>query len=126
MIVRVVAAVVVDDLPAAKAWYAKAFGRKPDAEPMGGLLEWHLSEGGWLQVVDVNAIRTIQEMPGWGAAGASSVSFVIDDLAAQLARFEANGIPLGPQHTTPDFNTATVRDPFGNLITFVEARKPTG
>ena len=112
---------VVDDLAAARTWYEQVLGSPPDAAPMEGLLEWHLAGSGWLQVVDVDIVRTIQQRANWGAAGSSSAAFVVDSLDDQLGIFTSNGIPVGPVYTTgPSFKTATVADPSGNLLTFVE------
>jgi hypothetical protein len=88
---------------------------------MTGLLEWHFTDGGWLQVVDIRTVRDIQEMRDWGRAGSSSVSFVVASLTDQLALFEANGIRVGKTFETKgSLRTATVTDPAGNLVTFVE------
>lgn len=115
------AGVVVDDLEAARAWYQIMLGRPPDATPMGGLLEWHLASDAWLQVVDIAKVREVQHAPQWGSAGASSVSFVVAHLDDQLATFAANRIAIVSQYTTASsLKTATVRDPAGNFVTFVE------
>jgi catechol 2,3-dioxygenase-like lactoylglutathione lyase family enzyme len=118
---RVLAGVVVDDLEAAKKWYESVLGRPADAAPMGGLLEWHLNDAAWLQVVDIKTVRNVQRDARWGGAGASSVSFVVERLDDELAMFAAEHIPLVSQYTTKGFaRTATVRDPSGNYVTFVE------
>gem|GEM_PF-5751912 len=88
---------------------------------MAGLLEWHLNDAVWLQVVDIKTVRDVQHDAQWGGAGASSVSFVVEHLDDELATFAAQHIPLISQYTTKDFaRTATVRDPSGNYVTFVE------
>jgi hypothetical protein len=121
MVKRVFACVVVDDLKVAGAWYGLVLGREADAAPMAGLLEWHLTPGGWLQVVDIEVVREVQLREHWGTAGSSSVAFVIESLDDQLAVLRENGIAIGPQYTTTaSLKTATVVDPAGNLITFVE------
>lgn len=118
---RLMAGVVVDDLEAAGGWYQAMLGRPPDATPMGGLLEWHLASDAWLQVVDIAKVREIQHAAQWGSAGASSVSFVVAHLDDQLAAFAENGIAIVSQYTTgSSLKTATVRDPAGNFVTFVE------
>jgi predicted enzyme related to lactoylglutathione lyase len=118
---RVMAGVVVDDLQTAQAWYGAVLGRPADAAPMGGLLEWHLNGAAWLQVVDIKTVRAVQRDAQWGGSGASSISFVVEDLDDQLATFEGLSIPLVSQYTTTGFaRTATVRDPSGNYVTFVE------
>ena len=120
MIRRVFAGVIVDDLESASAWYARVLGRPPDATPMDGLLEWHLAESGWFQVVAVSKVREVLSAPNWGKPGASSVAFVIESLADQLAVLEANDVPIGPQFDASFPKTATVSDPAGNFVTFVE------
>jgi hypothetical protein len=88
---------------------------------MGGLLEWHLDDAVWLQVVDIETVRGVQRDARWGGSGASSISFVVERLDEQLATFAALDIPLISQYTTEGFaRTATVRDPSGNYVTFVE------
>lgn len=49
-ITRLLAQMTVTDSAAAKTWYGKLFGRGPDAEPMPGLLEWHLTDSFGVQV----------------------------------------------------------------------------
>jgi hypothetical protein len=120
MIRRIFAGIVVDDLQRARVWYEHVHGRSADAAPMGGLVEWHLLDDGWLQVVDIKKVRDIQRNGEWGSAGSSSIALVVDNLDDQLAVLRTNEIPIGPIYTTPDLKTATVSDPFGNLITFVE------
>jgi catechol 2,3-dioxygenase-like lactoylglutathione lyase family enzyme len=118
---RLMAGVVVDDLQAARAWYETVLGQAPDAAPMDGLLEWHVNDGAWLQVVDVQIVRAVQRRDGWGCAGASSVSFVVENLDDQRATFAANAIPIVSQYTTASaLKTVTVSDPAGNFVTFVE------
>ena len=43
---KVLADVAVDDFASALTWYERLLGRPADAEPMDGLAEWHLAEGG--------------------------------------------------------------------------------
>jgi hypothetical protein len=115
------AGVVVDDLEAARAWYQMALGGPPDATPMAGLLEWHFGSGAMLQVVDLATVREVQHAVQWGTAGASSVSFVIERLDDQLRTFADNRVEIVSQYTTEAaLRTATVRDPAGNFVTFVE------
>jgi hypothetical protein len=118
---RVMAGVVVDDLLLARNWYETVLGRPPDATPMDGLLEWHVNDGAWLQVVDVDVVRAVQRREEWGRAGASSVSFVVANLDDHRATFAANAIPIVSHYTTASaLKTVTVSDPAGNFVTFVE------
>ena len=43
---KVLADVAVDDFASALNWYERLLGRRVDAEPMEGLAEWRLAEGG--------------------------------------------------------------------------------
>src|ERR1019366_8411868 len=94
MIRKVFAGVVVDDLAAAGAWYECVLGRPPDAAPMDGLLEWHLADTGWLQIVAIDSVREIQLRSGWGSAGSSSVALVVESIDEQLALLHANAIAV--------------------------------
>lgn len=113
MVSKLYAGVVVSDLERARAWYAAVFGRDADATPMGGLCEWHVGDN-VLQVVDLETVRRIQQLPDWGSAGASSVTLVVDDLETPTARAEPVSHFEGPR-----FDTVSVRDPDGNLVTFL-------
>lgn len=50
MIHRLLAHCTVTDLVRAEEWYTRLFDRGPDARPMPGLAEWHLSGTFGLQV----------------------------------------------------------------------------
>jgi catechol 2,3-dioxygenase-like lactoylglutathione lyase family enzyme len=107
---KVLADVAVDDFTSALTWYERLLGRPADAAPMEGLAEWHLAEGGGIQVSDDE-----------DRAGSSNVTLVVSSLDEQLAALEAEGIPVGPIQGTPGVvKAATVTDPEGNLITFAE------
>lgn len=107
---KVLADVAVDDFASALTWYERLLGRPADAAPMEGLAEWHLAEGGGIQVSDYE-----------DRAGSSNVTLVVSSLDEQLAALEAEGIPVGPIQGTPGFvKAATVSDPEGNEITFAE------
>jgi predicted enzyme related to lactoylglutathione lyase len=107
---KVLANVAVDDFPSALTWYERLLGRPADAAPMEGLAEWHLAEGGGMQVSDDEA-----------RAGWSSVTLMVQSLDDQLAALRAEGIPVGPIQGTPGLvKVATATDPEGNRITFAE------
>jgi len=48
----VLAVVAVSDIEAGRSWYTKLFGREPDNNPMPNLVEWQVTEGGWVQVTE--------------------------------------------------------------------------
>ena len=107
---KVVAGVAVGDFDSARGWYGRLLGRAPDAEPMGGLAEWHPSGHGGIQLVE-----------DAGRAGSSILTFVVDSLDERLAALEAEGIAAGPIVGTPGLVRAvTVAGLEGNLITFAE------
>jgi glyoxylase I family protein len=49
---HVLAVVAVSDIEASRAWYAKLFGREPDNNPMPELIEWQVTDRGWVQVAE--------------------------------------------------------------------------
>jgi predicted enzyme related to lactoylglutathione lyase len=107
---KILAGVAGGDFDSARDWYGRLLGRTPDAEPMGGLAEWHPSEHGGIQLIE-----------DAGRAGSSLVTLVVDGLDERLAALEAEGIAAGPIVGTPALVRAvTVADPEGNLITFAE------
>ncbi len=46
------AVVAVSDIDAGRAWYTRLFGREPDNNPMANLVEWQVTERGWVQVTE--------------------------------------------------------------------------
>lgn len=47
---RIFAEMTVSDLDSSSARYERLLGRGADRRPMGGLVEWQVTETGWLQV----------------------------------------------------------------------------
>src|SRR5207249_3101917 len=47
----VLAVVAVGDIAAGRAWYTTPFGREPN-NPMPNLVEWQVTDGGWVQVTE--------------------------------------------------------------------------
>jgi predicted enzyme related to lactoylglutathione lyase len=108
---RVLAGVAVADVDAAKPWYKRLFGRPADAEPMGGLAEWHFPSGGVVQLV-ASAER----------AGRSLLTLDVDGLEGEVAAMQERGIDAGPLDNTTSEKVliATTVDPEGNAVTLVE------
>lgn len=48
----VLAVVAVSDIEAGRAWYTTLLGREPDNNPMPNLIEWQVTDGGWVQVTE--------------------------------------------------------------------------
>lgn len=105
MIRRVLAQSTVTDLATAQDWYARLFGRDPDARPMPGLLEWHLGDTFGVQV--------------WSEperAGRSSIVLDETELDAAAARLTDAGIAHdGPQPATSS-RVLMLLDPDGNRV----------
>lgn len=108
MITGAMANVAVGDSERAQSWYVKVLGREPDASPMPGLLEWHLTEDSGLQV--------------WtepDRAGCSTAVIGESDLDGVAARLTEVGVahdgpqPGGGQRILP------LADPDGNRVVFV-------
>jgi hypothetical protein len=77
---KVLAGVAVGDLDSARDWYGRLLGRAPEAEPMGGLAEWHTSGHGGIQLVEDG-----------DRAGSSLLTLVVDSLDERLAALEPRG-----------------------------------
>jgi predicted enzyme related to lactoylglutathione lyase len=104
---RVLAQMTVSDLASASDWYSRLFDRGPDANPMEGLLEWHLADAFGVQV--------------WAEpdrAGHSSVVLDETDLDGRLEQLTRNGIDHGGAQEATASRIAVVTDPEGNRIVF--------
>ena len=97
--------IACSDLSNSTEWYAKLFGRKPDALPMPGLAEWHYGEAAGIQL--------FEEKPH---AGASTLTLGVTDLDGEHARFEKNGLQPGDLEDAKQFKIFRTRDPDGNLV----------
>jgi hypothetical protein len=77
---------------------------------MPGLADWHLTDTAWVQVY-----RDLDH------AGGTALNLAVHDLRAHTTELAARGITLG-EVTTTDKNAklASVTDPAGNTITFIE------
>lgn len=77
---------------------------------MPGLADWHVTDTAWVQVY-----RDPDR------AGHPALNFAVDDLSAHTAELAARGITLGGVTTTAkNAKLASVTDPAGNTITFIE------
>lgn len=106
-ITALLAQMTVSDLPAAEQWYGRLFGAGPDARPMDGLLEWHLTPAFGVQVYAEPA-----------RAGQSSMVLSVDDVTAEASRLIAAGVTHdGPQDATT-VRILPLTDADGNRIVF--------
>lgn len=103
------------DLDAARAWYTDLFETEPYFVRDGAYLEWRIGdyqhEFGLL-----NSIYAPHEHTGH-AAGAI-VYWAVDDIGAAYQRLLSMGATphAAPAERGPGFVTASVLDPFGNVL----------
>ena len=101
----VLAQATVADLGTAEPWYTALFEREPDARPMDGLLEWHVTKGGGVQL--------------WmepGRAGSSTVVLAADDLDTTATRLAAAGIANDGPEPGGGARLLRLADPDGNRV----------
>ncbi|HXH96329.1 MAG TPA: VOC family protein [Gaiellaceae bacterium] len=96
-----------------RAFYGDVFGLeevpKPDTVP----------DGCWFQV-GVQEIHVTYEEP-FHPLRTAHPSFMVDDLAALVARLRAAGAEATPDDMIPGLERAFVRDPFGNRLELRQA-----
>jgi catechol 2,3-dioxygenase-like lactoylglutathione lyase family enzyme len=99
---RLLAQSIVSDPEVAERWYTALFGRSPHARPMGGLLEWHLSDSFGVQV--------------WLDPERAGHSVMVLDESDLAARLTTAGIHHdGPQPVTAS-RVLVLSDPDGNQV----------
>ncbi|MGQ7296395.1 VOC family protein [Quadrisphaera sp. KR29] len=102
---RVLAQAAVSDAEAAERWYAALFDASPDARPMDGLLEWHLTDTAGVQVWREPA-----------RAGRSCVVLGTDDLDALADRLTRVGAARAAVEAGGGARLLRLSDPDGNLV----------
>ena len=101
----VLAQSTVTDLDAAERWYTALLGRAPDERPMDGLLEWHVTQTGGVQV--------------WAEperAGRCTLLLSTDDLDATGGRLSASGIEHDGPGEGGGQRLLQLTDPDGNRV----------
>ncbi|NGP06316.1 VOC family protein [Rhodococcus sp. 14C212] len=108
-----------DDLTAAGAWYAELLGVEPyfrrSVEGRLAYLEFRTGDYGHeLGIIDSRFVA--HDRPG--QAGPATTYWHVDDPAAALERLESMGATVHdkPVEHGPGFVTASVIDPFGNVL----------
>lgn len=108
----------VSDVPAATAWYADIFGVEPYFV-RDGYVEFRIGR-------DADEFGIVDERFVPGAAGRTPggqfVYWAVDDVDEALAAFVARGATPAEPRTErgPGFVTASVVDPWGNVIGVME------
>ena len=106
---HVLAVVPVSDIQSAQPWYEALVGRPEDNHPMDTLVEWRITENGWVQV--------FQDPE---RAGSTLLNFAVDDLEAKAVELAERGLVLDDVQTAnKGVRTASINDPDGNRITFI-------
>jgi predicted enzyme related to lactoylglutathione lyase len=106
------AAVIVTDIEASKAFYAKVLGRQPDDRPMDTLVQWRGFGNAGIQLFKDPA-----------RAGNSVMTLVVSDVEKTGLSLKENGIDLGQVQQGDFGKIAQLSDPDGNMITFAEPPK---
>jgi catechol 2,3-dioxygenase-like lactoylglutathione lyase family enzyme len=100
------------DLEASLPWYEKLFGMPVTRRPMDGLAEWHFTESAGVQLFEDKK-----------HAGASTLTIGVSPMEPEHQRLLDQGLKPGPVEETKDFHLARLKDPDGNLVVFVSARR---
>ena len=107
---HVLAVVPVSDIQVAQQWYGALVGRPEDNHPMNTLVEWRITNNGWVQVFHDPE-----------RAGSTLLNFAVDDLESQAAELAVRGLVLDEiQTANKGVRTASINDPDGNRITFID------
>ncbi|HMJ75196.1 MAG TPA: VOC family protein [Iamia sp.] len=108
-----------DDLTAARDWYTDLLGLEPyferEVDGRPAYIEFRLGD----HQAELGFIDSRFAPPGRAAAPGNTMTYwAVDDLDAALARLQDLGAtPLdAPREHGPGFVTASVVDPFGNVL----------
>jgi len=104
-----------DDLAAASAWYAKVLGVEPYFEVPGGYIEFRF--GDYSQ--ELGLVNRAYAPEGTLTTSGGVVTYWhTDDIEAEVARLVGLGATLReePRDRGKGFITATVTDPFDNIL----------
>jgi predicted enzyme related to lactoylglutathione lyase len=110
----VLAVIPVAEFDEACDWYAAFFGRQADQRPMDSLAEWHLIEGGVIQIFN-DAEK----------AGRTTVNFFVDDLDERVARLTKLDISTTDPTVVASGRQrlVTCTDPAGNQLGLLEVNQ---
>ncbi len=112
-----------DDVAAAAAWYTDVLGRPPyfQREAGGGLAYVEFRIGDYQHELGIVDSRFAAHGPATQAGGAVAY-WAVDDVHAAFARLLTLGATEHDQPTVrgPGFVTASVVDPFGNILGVME------
>ncbi|TKW66404.1 MAG: hypothetical protein DI616_10625 [Paracoccus denitrificans] len=98
------------NLATATEWYTRLFDRDPDAAPMDGLKEWHLSDGSGMQLVEDHH-----------RAGQGAATLGVSRIEGFAKRMTQPGMPIGDIIQGDAARILMLTDPDGNQIVLAEA-----
>jgi hypothetical protein len=106
VITNALAALAVRDLSASSQWYERILG--PGSRPMPEVFEWHLEQGGGLQIY-----------LGPERAGHGSCTLIVSDIDEIAQDLRTSGLDPDAQPVRGDrVDTIMIKDPDGNSIAF--------
>ena len=104
------AGIAVSDLQTATTWYDRLLGRPADIIVNDDEVMWRIVEGAWIYLVRDPA-----------RAGQALVTLAVPDLEGAIAEIANRGLGLSPIETIEGAGwKATILDPEGNQIAFIE------
>jgi hypothetical protein len=106
---KVFAHVSCSDLERSKAWYSILFGRKPDAEPMQHLAEWHHGQCAGMQLFGDTS-----------KAGKSTVTLMVTGLRDEYQRLAAGDLHPGDVESGDQVSLVRLRDPDDNVVVLAQ------
>ena len=106
---HLLAVVPVADIDRARAWYERLLGREPDNRPMDGLMEWRVTDTGWLQLTQDT-----------DRAGTALLNLAVEDLGQHLDELRSRDLdPTDVHEVTKGVELSSLSDPDGNQITLI-------
>jgi catechol 2,3-dioxygenase-like lactoylglutathione lyase family enzyme len=112
-ITNALASLAVRDLAASAKWYERILG--PGAHPMAEVVEWHLPNGGGLQVYAAPE-----------RAGQGSCTFIVNDIDDIARELRDTAVASDAEPTrSPAVDTIMIKDPDGNSIAFAMPKEAT-
>lgn len=106
---HVLGVVPVTDIQRADAWYEALFGRPADNRPMPSLVEWQVTDTGWVQLTDDP-----------DRAGSAQLNLAVDDLAATKQEISERGLlPGDTVSANKGVELSAIDDPDGNVVTLI-------
>jgi len=106
---QVLAVVPVSDIQKARRWYELLIGRPEDNHPMETLVEWRITDTGWIQVFHDPE-----------RAGSTLLNFAVDDVEQHITELTARGLTPGSiESANKGVQLSSITDPDGNRITFI-------